>query len=64
MSAEPSLAARILADAVLSTHASAYHVAGTDTQRGRVLVNAANVLDPLLAKIIAEAIRATISHPT
>lgn len=50
--------------ALLESFAGPYHVAGTDTQRARVVDEAAATITPLLGKMIADAIRDTSPNPT
>ena len=53
-----------IARAVLDTFSAAYYVAGTDTQRARVLHDAAEFIAPLVAQVAAEAVRKVDINPT
>jgi hypothetical protein len=66
MSAEPSLASRIIAEHCLTTFAVAYYAVNPEKieTRKRVVTECARTLDPILSKIITEAIKATFSNPT
>lgn len=55
--AQPSLAARTLADAALTTFAGPYYVAANDTQRNRAKAECAAHLEPLLAEILTQHAR-------
>ena len=46
--------AEIIALAVLETYAGPFYVAGTDTQRARVLAEAARAIEPMLRPVSAK----------
>ena len=56
--------AEIIALAVLESYAGPWYVAGTDTQRARVLSEAARAIEPLLDQIRREARQSTAANPT
>ena len=53
-----------IARAVLESYSGPYYVAGTDTQRERVLAVATQAVALILAPTIYEAIRAAAQNPT
>lgn len=53
-----------IARAVLDQFGGAYYVAGTDTQRNRVIEQAAQAIAPMLEQIRRDAVRATDINPT